>query len=56
MPSKALEGIRVLELTRFYARPCRTTLLADLGAEGIHVETLGGEPGRDKPPGLENGK
>lgn len=51
-----LEGSRVLELTRFYARPCCTILLADLGAEGIHVGILGGKPGRNKPPGLENGR
>ena len=56
MSSTALEGIRVLERTRVYARPCCTTLLADLGAEGIHVGILGGKPGRNKPPGLEIGR
>ncbi len=41
--SKALTGIRVLDLTHMLSGPYGAMILADLGAETIKVEPLHGE-------------
>ncbi len=47
-----LEGVRVLDLTRFVSGPYCTMLLADQGAEVVKVEPLGGEATRALGPML----
>lgn len=44
--SGALEGVRVLELTRRVAGPYAAKLLADQGAEVLKLEPPGGDPSR----------
>jgi crotonobetainyl-CoA:carnitine CoA-transferase CaiB-like acyl-CoA transferase len=47
----ALDGIRVVDLSRYLSGPTVTMLLADLGAEVIKVETLpAGDPARESGP------
>ncbi|MFF3335267.1 CaiB/BaiF CoA transferase family protein [Streptomyces sp. NPDC002888] len=56
MPSTALAGIRVLDLSRILAAPLATQLLADLGAEVIKVERPGtGDDSRTYGPPFADG-
>src|SRR6476660_3778540 len=46
----SLDGVRVLELARYQAGPRGGMILADLGAEVIKIEKLGGEETRKSEP------
>lgn len=46
----ALEGIRVIDLSRVLAAPTATMFLADLGAEVIHIEPPHGDDSREFGP------
>ncbi len=45
-----LDGIKILDLSRYLPGPFATQLLADFGAEVIKIEETGGELGRALPP------
>ena len=47
---KALEGLRVLDLSHVLAAPTATMILADLGAEVIHIEPPQGDDAREYGP------
>ncbi|WP_427170722.1 CaiB/BaiF CoA transferase family protein [Arthrobacter sp. 92] len=47
----ALDGLKVIDLTRYLSGPTLTMLLADLGADVIKIETLpNGDPARQSGP------
>jgi len=48
--AKVLENIRVLDITRYVAGPVCAAQLADLGAEVIHIENVGGAEDRSPLP------
>jgi CoA:oxalate CoA-transferase len=50
-----LDGIKVLDLTRFLAGPFAGMVLADLGASVLKVEQLSGDSTRENPPYYFNG-
>ncbi|MGB9699517.1 MAG: CaiB/BaiF CoA transferase family protein [Thermodesulfobacteriota bacterium] len=56
IPKKALEGIKVLDLTQIYAGPYCSMLFADMGAEVIKIEPPWGEIIRDNPPLVKQGE
>ena len=45
-----LSGVRVLDLGQYISGPHATTLLAEMGAEVIKIETEEGETMRTRPP------
>jgi len=52
--SKVLDGVRVLDVTRYVAGPICSAQLGDLGAEVIHVENVGGAEDRSPLPVAAN--
>lgn len=56
IPQKALQGIKILDLTQIYAGPYCSMLFADMGAEVIKIEPPWGEIIRDNPPLVKQGE
>lgn len=54
MSERALEGVKVLDLTHHISGPYCTKLLADFGAEVLKVERPGGDPTRRMAPFLND--
>ncbi|MDQ5985307.1 MAG: Acetyl-CoA:oxalate CoA-transferase [Syntrophus sp. SKADARSKE-3] len=52
--NRALEGIRVIDLSHVLAAPTATMFLADLGAEVIHIEPPHGDDAREFGPFIGN--
>ena len=50
MPERALDGVKVLDLTHHISGPYCTKLLADFGAEVLKIERPGGDPARRMAP------
>ncbi|MCL0053547.1 CoA transferase, partial [Dehalococcoidia bacterium] len=54
MPERALEGVKVLDLTHHISGPYCTKLLADFGAEVLKIERPSGDPARRMAPFLHD--
>ncbi|HEY4225560.1 MAG TPA: CoA transferase [Pseudolysinimonas sp.] len=54
MTARALDGVKIVDLSRWIAGPYCTMLLADLGADVIRVERPGGEDARHLAPFVGN--
>jgi len=50
VPVRALQGVRVIDLSRFVAGPFCCQILGDNGADVVKVEKPDGEPARQMPP------
>lgn len=53
MKARALEGIRIADLSHVLAAPTASMILADLGAEVIHIEPPSGDDARQFGPFIE---